>query len=53
MAEYLGLPFLDAAMVVAFHHDGTLSMNRHSSELVQEYECQQGGFMPGFCRRDA
>ena len=33
--------------VVAFHHDGTLSMNR-TSELVQEYG-QQGGFvMPGF-----
>ena len=47
MAEYLGLPFLDAATVVAFHHDGTLSMNR-TSELVQEYG-QQGGFvMPGF-----
>lgn len=42
MAEYLGLPFLDAATVVAFHHDGTLSMNR-TSELVQEYG-QQGGF---------
>mgnify|MGYP000742151917 CR=1 FL=1 len=43
----LGLPFLDAATVVAFHHDGTLSMNR-TSELVQEYG-QQGGFvMPGF-----
>lgn len=47
MSEYLGLPFLDAATVVAFHHDGTLSMNR-TSELVQEYG-QQGGFvMPGF-----
>lgn len=47
MAEYLGLPFLDAATVVAFHHDGTLSMNR-TAELVQEYG-QQGGFvMPGF-----
>ncbi len=52
MAEYLGLPFLDAATVVAFHHDGTLSMNR-TSELVQEYG-QQGGFvMPGFWRRGA
>ena len=47
MSEYLGLPFLDAATVVAFHHDGTLSMNR-TAELVQEYG-QQGGFvMPGF-----
>ena len=33
MAEYLGLPFLDAADVVAFHHDGTLSMTR-TDELI-------------------
>ena len=28
MAEYLDLPFIDAADMVAFHHDGTLSMSR-------------------------
>ena len=47
MAEYLGLPFIDAADMVAFHHDGTLSMKR-TAELVKE-NAREGGFvMPGF-----
>ena len=47
MAEYLGLPFLDAADVVAFHHDGTLSMTR-TAQLLDE-KAPRGGFvMPGF-----
>ncbi len=47
MAEYLGLPFLDAADVVAFHHDGTLSMTR-TEALVQERGIPGGFVMPGF-----
>ena len=47
MAEYLGLPFLDAADVVAFHHDGTLSMTR-THELIQERGIPGGFVMPGF-----
>ncbi len=47
MAEYLGLPFLDAKDVVAFHHDGTLSMRR-TAELVEERGNQGGFVMPGF-----
>lgn len=47
MAEYLGLPFLDAADVVAFHHDGTLSMTR-TEELIQERGIPGGFVMPGF-----
>ena len=47
MAEYLGLPFLDASKVIAFHHDGTLSMRR-TTELVEEYSQQAGFVMPGF-----
>ncbi len=47
MAEYLGLPFIDAADMVAFHHDGTLSMSR-TAKLVKE-NAREGGFvMPGF-----
>ncbi|WP_102338332.1 aspartate kinase [Collinsella provencensis] len=47
MAEYLGLPFIDAADMVAFHHDGTLSMSR-TTELVKK-NAREGGFlMPGF-----
>lgn len=47
MAEYLGLPFLDAADVVAFHHDGTLSMNR-TKELFAERAPKGGFVLPGF-----
>ena len=47
MAEYLGLPFLDAADVVAFHHDGTLSMRR-TAELMAERAPQGGFVLPGF-----
>lgn len=47
MAEFLGLPFLDAADVVAFHHDGTLSMSR-THELIQERGIPGGFVMPGF-----
>ena len=47
MAEYLGLPFLDAADVVAFHHDGSLSMTR-THALIQERGIPGGFVMPGF-----
>lgn len=47
MAEYLGLPFLDAADVVAFHHDGTLSMKR-TEKLIEEKGNTGGFLMPGF-----
>ena len=43
MAEYLGLPFIDAVDMVAFHHDGTLSMKR-TAELVRE-NAREGGFV--------
>lgn len=47
MAEWLNLPFLDAADVVAFHHDGSLSMTR-TEQLVQERGIPGGFVMPGF-----
>ena len=47
MAEYLGLPFLDAADVVAFHHDGSLDMER-TNDLIQEKGIPGGFLMPGF-----
>ena len=47
MAEYLGLPFLDATEVVAFHHDGSLSMRR-TAALFEERAPRQGFVMPGF-----
>ena len=52
MAEYLGLPFLDAATVVAFHHDGTL---RHESYLRVGAGVRSAGRLcyARFLRRDA
>ena len=47
MAEYLGLPFLDAAEVVAFHHDGSLSMKR-TAELFADRAPRGGFVLPGF-----
>lgn len=47
MAEYLGLPFLDAADVIAFHHDGTLSLKR-TAELLAERAPKEGFVLPGF-----
>ena len=47
MAEYLGLPYLEAAEVIAFHHDGTLSMRR-TGLLMDERDFKQGFVMPGF-----
>lgn len=48
MAEYLGLPFLDAADVVVFHHDGTVDMERTSTR-INEAAARLGSFLlPGF-----
>lgn len=48
MSEYLGLPFVDAADVVVFHHDGTIDMSR-TVDRVQEAVVRAGEFvMPGF-----
>ncbi len=48
MAEYLGLPFVDAADVIVFHHDGTLNLER-TDELVRATVKRLGKFcMPGF-----
>ncbi len=48
MAEYLGRPFVDAADVVVFHHDGTLNMEI-TCERVQNLIAQKKTFVfPGF-----
>lgn len=48
MAEWLGLPFVDAADVVVFHHDGNLDMER-TNDRVQDVATREGRFvMPGF-----
>ncbi|MCI1665012.1 MAG: aspartate kinase [Atopobiaceae bacterium] len=48
MSEYLGLPFVDAADVIVFHHDGTLDLAR-TNDRVHEAVVRVGRFvMPGF-----
>ena len=48
MAEYLGLPFVDAADIVSFHHDGTLSLERTAANLESAVDRQFGFVLPGF-----
>ena len=48
MAEYLGMPFLDAADVIVFHHDGTVDMER-TATYVRDAVARLGTFvLPGF-----
>ena len=48
MAEYLGIPFLDAADVMVFHHDGTVDMTRTATR-VNDAAARLGTFvLPGF-----
>lgn len=48
LAEYLGLPFVDAADVIVFHHDGTVDMERTASRL-RDVVAREGSFvLPGF-----
>lgn len=48
MAEYLGIPFVDAADAIVFHHDGTLDLER-TADRVHDLVVRVGRFvMPGF-----
>ena len=48
MAEYLGLPFVDAADVIVFHHDGNVDMERTAARL-KDFAHRNGAFvLPGF-----
>ena len=49
MAEYLGMPFVDAADVIVFHHDGTVDMERTQTKLREAVIHSGGTFvLPGF-----
>lgn len=48
MAEYLKMPFLDAADVIVFHHDGTPDLER-TATAVRDAVQRLGSFvLPGF-----
>ncbi len=49
MAEYLGMPFVDAADVIVFHHDGNVDMERTQTRLREAVLYNGGTFLlPGF-----
>ena len=49
MAEYLNMPFVDAADVVVFHHDGTVDMERTQVRLREAVIHNGSTFLlPGF-----
>lgn len=48
LAEYLGIPFVDAVDVVVFHHDGSVDMERTQTR-VKDAAARLGHFvLPGF-----
>ena len=48
MADYLGFPFVDAADVMIFHHDGTVDLER-TAIRVKDAVQRKGSFVfPGF-----
>ena len=48
MAEYLDMPFLDAADVIVFHHDGTVDMERTATCLRDAVQRMGSFVLPGF-----
>ena len=48
MAEYLGLPFLDAADAVVFRHDGTVDMERTATSIKDAVQRLGSFVLPGF-----
>ena len=48
MAEYLGRPFVDAADVLVFHHDGKVDMDRTQARLREAVQRLGSFVLPGF-----
>lgn len=48
MAEYLGMPFVDAADVVVFHHNGTVDMERTALRIKDVVQRNRSFVFPGF-----
>ena len=48
MAEYLGLPFLDAADAIVFRHDGSVDMERTQSQIREAVQRLGSFVLPGF-----
>ena len=48
MAEYLGMPFLDAADAIVFRHDGTVDMARTATQMKDAVQRLGTFVLPGF-----
>lgn len=48
LAEYLGLPFVDAADVMIFHHNGTVDLERTAVRLKEAVQRKGAFVLPGF-----
>ncbi len=49
MAEYLGLPFVDASDTIVFHHDNTVDFERTAMRVKEAAQRNPRGFLlPGF-----
>lgn len=48
MAEYLGMPFLDAADAIVFRHDGTVDMERTATQMKDAVQRLGSFVLPGF-----
>ncbi len=48
MADYLGMPFVDAADVMRFHHNGTVDLERTAIRLKDAVQRKGAFVFPGF-----
>ena len=48
MADYLGMPFVDAADVIVFHHNGTVDLERTATRVKDAVQRNGSFVLPGF-----
>ena len=48
LAEYLGVPFVDAADVICFHYDGKIDMDQSKEKLLEKCRDHERVVIPGF-----
>ena len=48
MADYLGMPYVDAADVIVFHHNGTVDLERTATRVKDAVQRNGSFVLPGF-----
>ena len=48
MADYLGMPYVDAADVIVFHHNGTVDIERTATRVKDAVQRNGSFVLPGF-----